>query len=130
MLMIIGGKSSSCIYPGAHVLNPKEIPIVVGTHRSVVDVVDFGSKEKVEAFLDSKKIQHPHDANRVLIAEHAYFALDGRNARSTYNNRVSDFVQTHRQWGYEHVILLTRQVAWIRKQVRDAADVAFDFSHG
>ena len=128
MLLIIGGKSSSCVYPGEHVTMPKVLPEIVGMRKELIDVVDFGIRDELDRFMAEKKLQHPADASRILIAEHAYFALDGRSAMSKRNTEVSNFVQAHRQWGYEHVILLTREVKWIRKAVRDAADIAFDFS--
>jgi len=128
MLVIIGGKRSSCVYPGTHVLDESVKPEVLGCVPDLIHVVDFGCEETVREFLESLQVRHPHDADCILVVEHAWLALGGRNAPTELGRKASYFVLAHRQFGYAHIILLTREVSGIRKTIRDAADVAFDFS--
>lgn len=129
MLVIIGGNRSSCVYPGTHVLDKSVKPTVLGCVLECIKVVDFGREERIVEFLESLEVRHPANASDVLIVEHVWLTLGVRVTvlKKVYQDAIN-FLLAHRQYGYTDVILLTRRVELIRKVLRDAADVAFDFS--
>jgi len=122
MLAIIGGRRSSCIFPG-HIFPPDDTPATKDAGRDVV-VVDFGNSKLVDEFMQNQ----PQGEGRTLLVEHAYIGLDGRMALSKRCKSLTHLIMNYREFGYANVILLTREVSWIRKMIRDVADIKFDFA--
>ena len=120
MLVVIGGRHSSCIVPGEGAVRPALLPKDAGAG---VVVIDGGSKS-FDAFMSGLGFQD----GGCYVIEHAYFAFDGR--------RWQDKVQRARCVAVEaakrscDIFLLTREVSMLDKHLRDIADVRFDFSHG
>jgi hypothetical protein len=124
MLAIIGGRRSSCAFPGhLPTLIDKPISATKDLGKSVM-VFDFGSTSDTERFLALPEA----NGDKILVAEHAHYALEGRQALSTRCKHVTYMILNYRHYGFASVFLLTRETSWIRKQIRDIADLKFDFS--
>jgi hypothetical protein len=118
MLMIIGGRRSSCIESAWHILKETVVPKEAGPGVVVIDGALW------ESFLERFETCR---GKSTVIVEHAYFAFDYRaRDKVTRNNCIA--VLSYKHYGIDTLILLTREVGMINKQLRDQADVKFDFS--
>jgi len=117
MLMIIGGKRSSCVR--GHLpskVKPSDLEEVDG-----VIFCDCASSETV-----LKLIEEDAKSEITYILEHAWAVADSRQSRS---RSVAAFAL----WCMEAsklstVVLLTREVSHITKTLREVADLRFDFN--
>ncbi len=117
MLVIIGGRTSSCVR-GLRAVT-KETPDLDKVDGVVY--CDCSSKEAVSSLIEVEP-----EGGSTYILEHAYFALDCR--APTLKSLIALFEWIAGAQKFCNVFVLTREVSMIDKRVRSLAGLKFDFS--